>query len=426
MNCQKPHKSWRLLDNTRSSFILIIGIILIVAAFIGLTWVNYHFSVENPGGNDFLARWMGARYWIMKGISPYDKQVSLATQIAIYGHPADPKIGEDLNHFVYPFTAMIFFAPFGMLEFLPARALWMTLLEICLFVLAIISLRLAEWRVSAFKAGLLALFSVLWYHGMRTILVGQFAAINALLVVVALFMIQRKMDFFAGLFLALATAKPQMVYLVILFVLIWAFANRRREIVWGFLSVGGLLLAISLLFIPDWPLQMIRQLLEYPTYTQIGSPLSIIASTMPGINQKVSLFLHGSMIIYLLTEWVLALKKDTHWFLWTVLMTFVITNLITIRTATTNYVMLLPVLFLIFRIMEDRWGRGGKLVEWLIIGLLSLGLWWLFLTSVQGNQESPIMYIPLPIFGFIGLLWVRWWYLNPPRVFMDQIPSRIE
>jgi len=414
------------LANIRSSFILFIGMILIIAALVGLTWVNYRFSMENPGGNDFLARWMGARYWLLKGISPYDKQVSLATQIAIYGHPADPKAGEDINHFIYPFTAMIFFAPFGMLEYLPARALWMTTLEICLFVLALISLRLAEWNVSAIKAGLLAIFSILWYHGMRTILVGQFAAIDALLVVAALFMIQRKKDFIAGLFLAMATAKPQMVYLVILFVLIWSISAGRREILWGFLSMGGLFLAVSLLFIPDWPLQMIRQLLEYPTYTKICSPLSIIASTMPGISQKVSLFLHGSFIVYLLVEWFSALKKDTHWFLWTALMTFVITNLITIRTATTNYVMLLPVLFLIFRIMEDRWGKGGRLVEWLIIGLIGFGLWWLFLTSVQGNQESSVMYLPLPIFCLIGLLWVRWWYLNPPRVYVDQVASRFE
>jgi hypothetical protein len=88
--------------------------------------------------------------------------------------------------------------------------------------------------------------------------------------------------------------------------------------------------------------------------------------------------------------------------------------------------MLLPVLFLIFRIMEDRWGKGGRLVEWLIIGLIGFGLWWLFLTSVQGNQESSVMYLPLPIFCLIGLLWVRWWYLNPPRVYVDQVASRFE
>lgn len=247
MNSKKAQKSLKQSANIRPAIILVIGIVLIIAALIGFTWVNYRFSVENPGGNDFLARWMGARYWLLKGISPYDQQVSLATQIAIYGHPADPKVGDDINHFVYPFTVMIFLAPFGMLDYLPARALWMTTLEICLFVLVFLSLRLAEWKVSVFKAGMLSLFSILWYHGMRTILLGQFAAIDALLVVAALVMIQRRKDFWAGLFLALATAKPQMVYLVILFVMIWALSTQRREILWGFLSVGGLILAISLL-----------------------------------------------------------------------------------------------------------------------------------------------------------------------------------
>ncbi|HNB54970.1 MAG TPA: hypothetical protein PK530_23675, partial [Anaerolineales bacterium] len=62
---------------------LMIGLLL--AAGIGLTIFNYRFAVQNPGGNDFLARWMGARFWLKEGISPYDPQVSLATQQMIYG-----------------------------------------------------------------------------------------------------------------------------------------------------------------------------------------------------------------------------------------------------------------------------------------------------------------------------------------------------
>ena len=39
---------------------------------------------------------------------------------------------------------------------------------------------------------------------------------------------------------------------------------------------------------PSWPLQWVRQLFDYPSYTmQTGSPLSMIAGTMPGISRQL-------------------------------------------------------------------------------------------------------------------------------------------
>jgi hypothetical protein len=399
--------------------------LLIGATLIGLTWVNYHFSETNPGGNDFLARWMGARYWIQKGISPYDNQVSQATQMAIYGHLADPKKGEDLGHFVYPFTAMIFFAPFGLLEYLPARAVWMTGLEVSLFFLAVTSIRLANWSLRAYKALPLIAFSVLWYPGMRALLVGQFGVIEDLLLALALLAIQKKNDFIAGLLLSLAISKPQMSYLVIIFCILWAISVGRREILGGFFATTALMLAVSFLFIPNWPVQMLRQMLEYPSYTALGSTLSIIADTLPGIRQRVSLILHAIFGIFLLVEWILALKKDTRRFMWVAFLTLVVTNLITFRVATTGYVMMLPVLFVILKNIEDRWQKVGSIGVWFLVLILGAGGWWMFIATLKGNQESPLMYIPLPIIYLVGLLWVRWWYLNPPRVMSDEVTRPI-
>jgi hypothetical protein len=62
-----------------------------------LVWSNYRFSIQSPGGNDFLARWTGAHFWLTEGINPYDEQVSLEAQTMIYGRPADPTRGEDVR-----------------------------------------------------------------------------------------------------------------------------------------------------------------------------------------------------------------------------------------------------------------------------------------------------------------------------------------
>ncbi len=405
---------------------ILLILVVIALALVGLTYANYHYGMENPGGNDFLARWMGARYWLVQGVSPYDERVSLATQQMIYGHAADPAHGEDKNHFVYPLPAMIFFGLFGLLDYPLARALWMTALELSIFSLAIVSIRLAGWKLPLWKAILIFLFSILWYHSVRTVIIGQFAAINAILIASGLLLIQKKQDFVAGILLSLTIAKPQMSFLLLPYILLWGISVRRWEIWWGIFS--GLLIqfGISLALMPDWPLQMVRQVLDYPNYTNIGSPLSIVANAMPGLRRPVSIFLHSLFLGYLAVEWLISLKKDARHFIWTALLTMVITNLVVLRTATTNYVMLLPVLFYIFVIWEERWGVAGKILVWLSLIVLGAGLWALFLSTVEGNIEQPVMYLPLPFFALVGLWWVRWWAIRPPRLMLEQLSKGLQ
>lgn len=411
----------------RSSILIILFTLLIFAILAGLTWGNYQYALQNPGGNDFLARWMGARYWVMEGISPYDERVSLASQNMIYGHPADISQGEDKSHFVYPLHSMLFFAPFGPLNYPVARALWTTLVQVCLFLLAIASLRLVDWRVPPYKVVALIVFTLLWYHGLRTIILGQFAAVNALIITLALLLILRKQDFVAGLLLALATAKPQMVFLLIPFVMLWAASVRRRDIIGGLLIGMVILLGVSFALLPSWLMEWLRQLLDYPSYTmQTGSPLSMIADSMPGIRRPLSLFLHTVFIVYMLLEWALAWGKDERWFRWTALMTIVITNMVAYRTATTNFMMMLPALFLIFSVMEARWRVAGQIGVWGILIALGFGLWYLFLATVQGNQEQAIMYLPFPFVCFFGLIWSRWWAIRPPRVLLQEFAERLK
>jgi hypothetical protein len=184
----------------------------------------------------------------------------------------------------------------------------------------------------------------------------------------------------------------------------------------------------SFALIPNWFIAMIRQITEYPsytTYTNIDSPLSFLADLMPGIRTTLNGVLHVLAALYLLSEWVLAWGKDQRHFLWTAAMTMVVTNLIAYRTATTNYMMLLPVLFLIFRVWEYRWKGLGVGAVWFTMIVFLVGLWALFLTTVQGNQEAPIMFIPLPFFCLIGLWWVRWWAMRPDRLLFDELAARL-
>jgi hypothetical protein len=364
---------------------------------------------------------MGAHKWLLEGLSPYDPQVSMATQEMIYGRPADPSIDEDVGHFVYPLPSMIFFAPFGVFNYPLARALWMTTLELCLVALTLLSLRLVGWQLLPWHVALMALFSLVWYHGARTIIVGQFAAVEALLITGALLFIQRKNDVLAGFLLALGISKPQMLFLILPFVLLWAFSQRRWQLIWGFLGSALGLLLISLAFIPNWPAQMIWQVMEYPEYSdRIGSLASIITSSLPGIQRQLQIGWWIFFSVYLIIEWGLAMRKGPRWFLWTAAMTLVMTNFLTSRIATTNYVMMMPAVILIFHTWVNRWGKLGQIAVWVSMVAALIGLWILFFNTVQGSVEQPVMYVPLPLFCLFGLWWVRWWTIRPAGLLVGE------
>ena len=400
----------------RPLWIRIVTVLAVLIVLVALTIANFRFAEELPGGNDFLARWMGARFWVQEGVSPYDPEVSLATQELIYGRPADVEAGEDVSHFVYPFPSMLFFAPFGALPYTMARAIWMTILEISLPLLALIGIAIADWKPSRVVLISLLLFSVLWYHGMRAIIVGQFAVIEALLMVGALLAIKRGNEPLGGILLGLSIVKPQMAVFLIPFVLLWAgWARRWAIVIWGVGTIGTLI-AVSILLLPDWPIMWMRQLLEYPTYTDLGPPVSILADALPSLSIVIALVLGGALLLYLFWEWAKAAGKTDRWFQWTAALTIVVTNLVALRTATTNYVVLLPALCLIFSVLADRWGAKGDVVILLAMAAILFGTWALFLVTVEGNLEHPIMYIPLPILTLLGLWWARWWAVRAVRL----------
>jgi hypothetical protein len=405
----------------REPLILILLILLILGGLAGLTRMNYRFSVQNPGGNDFLTRWTGARKWLMEGISPYDQSVSQAAQETLYGRPANPQQGESLGYFIYPLTSMIFYAPFGLLEYLPARAVWMTVLELSIVGLSIVSMRLVRWQPKPVWIGSLILFGLLWYHGVRAIILGSFAPIEALLIVAALYLILKDRDVGAGILLALSTSQPQMTFLLIPFVLMWAYSRRRFSLIRNFLiSLLGLFI-LSLLFMPNWPMQMLWQWVDLSNYSaRIGLLTSIIAAAVPGLRTRLNIGMQIALWLYLFIEWVGAWKKESPWFLWTAMMTLVITNFVVLPPVTTHYVVLLPVFLLVFKIWRQRWEIVGNWVVGLVLLFLLIGLWLLFLNTVDANIEHPAMYLPVPLFSLFGLWWVRWWAIRPVQLPHDE------
>ena len=378
--------------------LLFLGLtVFMILMILGITWGNYQFTKENPGGNDFISRWLGTRLFVTEGINPYSDEATLRIQEFFYGREALPN--EDQQLFVYPYYSMLFFAPFSLIEdFALARAVWMTVLEIGLLVISFSSMAAVGWKPGRSTLIIFLIFTLTWYHAVRPLINGNPAILAAVFISLAFLMITRNRYTAAGVLIAFSTIKPQMVILLVPFVLWWAISRRKTALIISFSITMFFFVAISQISQPDWLLGNLRQIVAYPSYTEPGTPGGIFSSWWSETGSSIGIGLSIFLALVLLIEWIAATKKDQYWFLWTASLTLVITNLIGIRTSTANYIALMPGLILIFSIIQERWKKeSSKIVLFYLITLM-VGVWWLFIaTLINSDQpwQNPILFFPL-------------------------------
>lgn len=400
---------------------LLVVLCSIVLAIVGVTWANLRTASANVGGVDFYLQMVPAHAWAANGTSPYSDTVAQKVYQLAQGREPIPASKARQFAFLSPLYSMAFLAPFGVADAIPARALWMTLTEICLVVSAILAMRLTGWKVSWMGSGVVFLFVLIGYYGARNVIQGSFSAIGAVPLLAGLLLVQSKRDMDAGLVLILATVDLHLSVPLIIFTILWALSVGRGRIVAGML-IGLLFMTISaMIFMPDWPIQWLRAMYEnLPILLSRTSVMTVLANQLPGISYSLGLVFYGLAGLYLIAEWILAWGRDERWFQWTALMTLVIGLVFPLRTTSTDFVVLLPVLFLLFNSWQERWGPAGQRAAWVAVFILFVGGWALFLVTVNGARENSIMMILPPFLCLACLWWVRWWAIHRQRMFFEE------
>lgn len=210
-----------------------ISLALLLVAILPLTWANYRFATNNPGGNDFLVHWEGARALLIEGLSPYSDEVAIRIQVHTYGRPAAS--GEHELRVAYPLYSLVIFAPFALIgDFTLARALWMTFLEIALIAIPFICIMLTRWRPGNLVLIFFLIFFVVWYHGMRPLINGNVVILVTLFLLVAVWFLKTRRDEMVGVMLAISTIKPHIVLLPIIFILLCSVSQKRYKYFFGY------------------------------------------------------------------------------------------------------------------------------------------------------------------------------------------------
>lgn len=391
------------VKNKLKPFLAIIAILLFLSLLI---FANLRFSRQNNAGLDFFIRWLPTRLILMGELdSPYAIKVMEAAEHTVYGYIAE---GVELEgFFLYPYYFLLFMLPFGFISnYLIARVLWMTLLEILIVLLVIISMQIVRFSPRPLTTLLLLLFFLVSPRFLQPIVDANPAVLSAFFVVLALFLIEKEKDIFAGVMLAFSTIKPQLVVLFFFFVLIWAFSRKRWKLIVSSIAGVVLLSGVSLLLNPDWILEFWSQINIYQAIATPNNPSMIL----PGwVHDTAEIVVNIFVVFSLLLSWRWAYGKSYPFFLWTALFSFCLLPLTSLPFGNRNLVVLVPAIILILATIQLRlqksWLTNGVLI------LLFLISWFMFLLPAFW-QNAPqwitfVNYLPFVIFLTAGIIFIR-------------------
>lgn len=340
-----------------------------------LPW-EYYVNVSNgrlrAQMGDLYPRWVGTRQLLLNGKNPYGIEVSHEIQMGFYGHPIEQSYDLpeskiiDEQRFAYPVYVVFLLAPTVHMEFEHLDA-WAPIILAALTVISIwLWLEVARWRM---PLALLLSMAVLFTcspqiaQGLR---LRQLALLIGFLLALASWCVGREKLFVAGLVLSLATIKPQMVSLCLLWFPIWSLGDwkKRWQLVAGFSAGLGAFVVGGWILLPGWPRYFLQGLVAYHKYYPTTSPLRAVLGDW--IGGAVTLVL---VAILFSVAWHRRQSEGNSEEFAVVLASFLMASCLVMPIiAPYNHVLLILPAILIFRNWDalPRWGRGflGVLITW--------------------------------------------------------------
>ena len=370
---------------------LLLALIFVLEVFV----VQRFLTSQIPGANDFYSRWHGARAFLLEGRNPYALDVTEEIQ---------PIIGIDSSEvgrggFNYPLHVIFFFWPLVYLPYDWTQAIWWTVVLWLAIASTIILLQWLESRTKPRNLLAFLMIALTFYPITRSVFLGQFTLHILFFLALAIFFLKINRDFWAGAVLSAASIKPQMLILVLPFLLLWALIQKRWHFLYGLLTGGGVFLVASLALMPTWPLEFLADTRRYRQFSGGFTPLQLLFDYLaPNASlllwQIPTLFL---VLIMLYFWWKspgssVAFKQALYW-------TIIVQTLVTFQTGTTNQVLLwIPILDWFASIRT----RNGALLSVAFISLAWLAAWILFIRTL-GEHEHPIMFLPISLLTFLLL-----------------------
>jgi hypothetical protein len=362
---------------------------------------------EIPRGNlsDLYPRWLGTRELLLHGRDPYGADITHEIQIGYYGRPLDPtrpNDPKDQQAFAYPVYVAFVLAPTVKLPFpMVQRGFFWLLVGITALSIPL-WLRAVGWRVSVSTELLWVVLTLGCLPAIQGFKLQQLTLLVAGLLAASLSALASGYLVLAGVLLALANMKPQLVALPIVMLCIWSLGNwrERQRLVWSFAITMLLMILGGEILLPGWVSKFRAASAAYLQYTGGGNSVLNVELT-PTWGRLVAAIL---VVIFVYFAWRLrrAPAKSVD-FGWLLALTMATTIMIIPMVAPYNQLLLLPCLMVLARSFRRLWSADRK--SRFVAAFTALSLFWPWVTALL--SVAALAFLPAAV---VQEAWSVPWY----------------
>jgi hypothetical protein len=345
-----------------------------------------------PRGNlsDLYPRWLGARELLLQGRDPYSAEVSREIQTGYYGRPLDPSRPNDPRDeqgFAYPVYVVFLLAPTIGLPFPIVQKAFFWLLVFLTAASVPLWLRVLRWSTPLWTQIILIVLTLGSLGVMQGLKLQQMSLLVAGMLAIAIALLISNHAVAAGILLALASMKPQFVFLLLPWLAIWTMADWRRRYRWvvSFLATMIILIAASEWYLPHWIPRFFHALREYQRYTGSMSVMSNLLGA-PSIFTPWSWILESlAFAVTMAVCWRERRQEaNTAAFAFTLSLVLATTNLLVPISAIDYQVLLIPALLLLIKERRTIW-QGNLVIRSLFVLTAVVVVWpWISSTVLAG------------------------------------------
>jgi Glycosyltransferase family 87 len=375
-----------------------------------------------PRGNlsDLYPRWLGARELLLHHRDPYSEDITREIQMGYYGralNPSRPFDPIDQQGFAYPLYVVFLLAPTIWLPFSIVQVGFRWFLIILTAASVPIWLRILRWRISCTAIATAILLTLGSFQVLQAIKLQQLSLLVSGLIAASVVFIAQGWLVAAGILLALAGIKPQLILLVSAWLLLWTAGDwrHRQGFAWGFLLTLAALFGASDYVLPGWVARFWNAVLAYREYNAgAGSVLDELITPGSGKALAALIVLALAVLCWRLRQ----TNSDQSDFLWGTALVLAVTVVVVPKAAPYNQILLLPAVLLVLRDRPAIWNKNrlarlccaaaGIIFAWPWLAALALTLASLFLPahSVQQAWAAPVytsLAIPIAVAALLVL-----------------------
>jgi hypothetical protein len=151
-----------------------------------------------------------------------------------------------------------------------------------------------------------------------------------------------------------------------------------------------------------------------------------LTRVLPLLNFPVSRWIALIVGAILLFETIRSVGAHFRHVVWAAFLALAVNPVMGFAIFQANHVVFIPALLLITALAWERWSKNRALLTLSLLVLVFIASFVLYYQMISQAMliHSDLLKILPPVLVLIGLYWMRWWVIRPPRIWADQFGVR--